>query len=99
MVQSPWCAVQGPTAVPGVYRNVWAGPLTPEIGKSLLGSPFRDRLATLMLNSTSVLWIYLDSGVAAADDANFALLEAERIPSRNAPASRRRPSQALLSLS
>lgn len=73
----PLCIVQGPTAATGVYRDIWSGRLVPETVDQLLGSPIRDRLVKLLLEGTSVVWIYLDSGVAPIDDANYKLLESE----------------------
>lgn len=73
----PLCVLQGPTETPGVYRDVWSGPFTPETGAALLGSPLRDRIVRMLLDGTSVVWVYLDSGVKPVDDANFSMLEAE----------------------
>jgi hypothetical protein len=69
--------IESPTAVPDEYRDVWSGPLTAESVDSILGSPAREKLAKALLDGTSVVWIYLESGVKPSDDRHYELLRAE----------------------
>lgn len=71
----PLCVVRGPTGTPDVHRDVWSGALTESIVDAWLGSPLRDQLARQLLGGTSVVWVYLESGVAAVDDVNFRRLQ------------------------
>jgi hypothetical protein len=74
---APVCLIQAPTATPGEYRDVWSGPLSSEKVDALLSSPLRDQLVKSLLEGTSVVWIYLDSGNKPVDDQSYELLESE----------------------
>lgn len=54
-----------------------SGPLTEEFVNSLLDSPARRRLVELLSGGESAVWILLDSGDRAADDATAKMLDAE----------------------
>jgi len=73
----PLCLIEAPTAVADEYRAVWSGPLAAETVDSILGSPVRDKLVKSLLDGTSVVWIYLESGVNPVDDEHFQLLQTE----------------------
>lgn len=77
VAEQPLCVLQIPTEVRGVYRDVWTAPLEAAVVDALLDSPLRRKLAERLVSGTSIVWIYLDSGIAAVDDAQFALLESE----------------------
>jgi hypothetical protein len=73
----PLCLIEAPTSVPDEYRAVWSGPLAAETVDSILGSPVRERLVKSLLDGTSVVWIYLESGIKPVDDERYELLQAE----------------------
>jgi hypothetical protein len=73
----PLCLIQAPTAVPEEYRDVWSGPLAAETVDSILGSPTREQLVKSLLDGTSVVWIYLESGIKLSDDKHYELLQTE----------------------
>jgi hypothetical protein len=73
----PVCLIQAPTSAPGEYRDVWSGPLSSEKVHALLSSPLRDRLVKSLLEGTSVVWIYLESGNKPVDDQSYELLNSE----------------------
>jgi hypothetical protein len=54
-----------------------SGPLTEAFVASLLDSPARGRLVELLAGGESAVWLLLDSGDRAADDAAARLLDAE----------------------
>ena len=72
----PLLVVQRPPRAGGAV-NLWAGRLEPTIVDQLLDSPVRAELARRLLDSDSVVWVFLESGDAERDDAAFALLQAE----------------------
>jgi hypothetical protein len=55
-------------------REVWLGQLAPDTLGRILDSPIRRQIATRILNGDSVVWVLVESGNAAADDAAFKLL-------------------------
>jgi hypothetical protein len=73
----PWLAVQQKARglVPAV--DVWSGELSDEIAGRIVESPVRRWLAERLLAGDSVLWVFLESGDRAQDDAAYALLSTE----------------------
>jgi hypothetical protein len=55
----------------------WAGPLTPDAARTLADSPARREVAKRLLDGDSAVWLMLDSGDPAKDDAAVRTLEAE----------------------
>lgn len=62
---------------PGTEIVAWSGPLTPEAAKKLADSPVRGEVAKRLLGGDSAVWLMLDSGDPAKDDAAARTLEAE----------------------
>ncbi len=62
---------------PGVERVAWWGPLTTESARRLVDSPARREIARRILSGESGVWLLLESGDQAKDDAAAKLLEAE----------------------
>ena len=62
----------------------WQGSLTGDHLSALVDSPLRQTIAERLLAGQSAVWVLLESGNAAADEAAFKLLqsELERLPSR-----------------
>lgn len=63
---------------PGMMRNappVWTGPLSEDAAHTLVDSPLRQEIAEKILDGDSVVWILLESGNKAKDDAAAALIE------------------------
>jgi hypothetical protein len=63
---------------PGVFRMkrpVWTGPLTPETVQRIVKSPARDEIARRILDGESAVWVLLESGDRARDDAAAKTLE------------------------
>ena len=58
-------------------KPVWSGKLTPDTVKTLLDSPARQKIATLLLARKSAVWLLLESGDREKDDAAANLLEQE----------------------
>lgn len=56
--------------------DVWSGPLTREAIARLLDSPVRRRLADRLLKGDTGVWLFLESGDRAQDDAAAQLLQA-----------------------
>ncbi len=55
----------------------WAGPLKAELARPLVDSPARRALAKELLAGRSSVWVLVESGNRAADDAAAALIEKE----------------------
>ncbi|MBI5773864.1 MAG: hypothetical protein HZA89_09000 [Verrucomicrobia bacterium] len=70
----PWLAVRYPLAMrsPG---TVWAGPLAETAIQPLLDSPVRKEITERLVEGQSAVWVLLESGDRARDDAAAALLE------------------------
>ena len=62
---------------PGTQDEAWRGPLTAEAARGLVDSPVRREVARRILEGQSGVWILLESGERAKDDAAAALLAAE----------------------
>lgn len=63
---------------PGMMRMappVWTGPLSEDAAHTLVDSPLRQEIAGRILDGDSVVWILLESGNKARDDAAAALIE------------------------
>src|SRR5207253_1419905 len=60
-----------------IKQNLWSGPLTPEIARGLLDSPTRREVVRRIVSGDSAVWILLDGGDRARDDAAAQLLQAE----------------------
>jgi hypothetical protein len=72
----PWLIVQYPTLV-RVDVPVWSGPLASEAVTRLTGSPIRQELVRRLSEGQSVVWLLLESGIEAKDNAAAELLEDE----------------------
>lgn len=57
--------------------DVWSGPLTEENVTALINSPKREAIQKQLLEGSSVVWVFLDSGDAEKDDAAFETLKSE----------------------
>jgi len=62
---------------PGTDIVAWSGPLTAETARKLADSPARREVAKRLLEGESAVWLMLDSGDAAKDDAAVATLGTE----------------------
>jgi len=56
---------------------LWSGALTPEVLHELAHSPKRDEVAKLLLAGKAVIWLVIESGKKAKDQALLDLLKAE----------------------
>ncbi len=56
---------------------VWSGPLSPEAVQSLLHSPVRSRLASLLLDRKTAVWVLLEGQERPKNDAAFEVLKSE----------------------
>jgi hypothetical protein len=62
---------------PATETEAWRGPWTAEAARSLADSPVRRDLSRRLLEGQSGVWVLLESGDKAADDAATALLSKE----------------------
>jgi len=62
---------------PGTQDEAWRGPLTAEAARGLADSPVRREVARRILEGQSGVWILLESGDPAKDDAAASLLAGE----------------------
>ena len=62
---------------PGTDLVAWSGPLTADAAKKLADSPARREVAKRLLEGDSAVWLMLDSGDPAKDDAAVRTLDAE----------------------
>jgi hypothetical protein len=62
---------------PGTDLVAWSGPLTAEAARGLTDSPARQDIARRLLEGDSAVWLLLESGDAAADDAAARTLDVE----------------------
>src|SRR5262249_45913008 len=74
----PWLVLRPPEADEKA-ADVWAGPLTEANVAALLDSPARRQLVEALERGSSVVFLLLESGDRAADDAAAAMVE-KRIP-------------------
>ncbi len=70
----PWLVLRPPDG-DDKTADVWAGPLTEANVAALLDSPARRRLAAALAHGESVVFVLLESGDKAADDAAATLVE------------------------
>jgi hypothetical protein len=71
---APWVVLRPPEA-DDKAADVWAGPLTEANVAALLDSPIRQRLVEALGRGDSAVFLLLESGDRAADDAAAALVE------------------------
>ena len=69
----PWVVARYPMPWPAA----WVGPLTDENANRLLESPVRQEIARRILKGETAVWIFLESGDQAVDDAAYAKLAIE----------------------
>ncbi|MGD9856374.1 MAG: hypothetical protein AB7U20_15620 [Planctomycetaceae bacterium] len=69
----PWVAVHAP-ARSGPPQRISGGTLSAEAVERLRDSPARQEIANRLIAGDSVVWVLLESGDAAADDAAYELL-------------------------
>ncbi len=72
----PWVVVRAPESE-SADPSLWTGALQDVNAKALLDSPASSELATHLLNGDSVVWLMIDSGDRAQDEAASALLTNE----------------------
>ena len=72
----PWLVVRYPSAKE-FEQPVWAGPLDAEVVKTLVDSPARREIVRRLSKSDSAVWLLLESGDKARNDAVARLLEKE----------------------
>lgn len=71
----PWVAVHFPPAT-RIPVNVWSGPLDAKALRPVLDSPMRKQIAQRLAKGESAVWVLLESGDKAKDDATAQLLQA-----------------------
>lgn len=71
---SPPCIV---AVYPGTSLIAWAGALSVDAARKLADSPARREIARRLLTGESAVWVLIDSGDKAKDDAAAKLLERE----------------------
>jgi len=64
----PWLVVRYPPSL-GIPADVWAGPLGPSSARTIVDSPARREIARRVLGGDSIVFLLLESGNAARDDA------------------------------
>ena len=69
----PWMAVHAP-ARSGPPQRIWGGALTAEVARALRDSAARQEIADRLIAGDSVVWVLVESGDPAADDAAYDLL-------------------------
>jgi hypothetical protein len=62
---------------PGTDLEAWRGTLTPDAARALVDSPMRREVSRRILEGQSGVWVLLESGDKAADDAAEAMLGKE----------------------
>ena len=72
----PWLVVRYPES-PEEAPSAWAGPLESADVAALINSPARRQIASRILKGDSVVWLVLESGERAKDDAAVNLLETQ----------------------
>jgi hypothetical protein len=73
----PHVVVQVPGKFGAPASDVWSGSLNEENVTALISSPARKAIEQRLLEGTSVVWVFLDSGDAEQDDAAYELLKGE----------------------
>lgn len=74
----PWMVLLAPAGFePDADRRVWAGPLTAPAAEAIVDSPVRREIVRRILGGDSAVWVLLDGGDRAADEAAARLLRAE----------------------
>lgn len=73
----PHVVVQVPGKFGAPASDVWSGPLDRENMTALIASPVRETVEKRLLEGTSVVWLFLESGDEDRDDAAFDLLTEE----------------------
>lgn len=73
----PWMVVHYPSLTPA-RRMMWAGPLDAGVAEALTDSPMRTEIARRLVGGDSAVWVLLESGDKAKDDA-AAKLVAEQV--------------------
>lgn len=72
----PWLVVQYPQTL-RIEQAVWAGPLTEEAAARLVASPLRVELVRRLAAGQTAVWLMLECGDPAKDDAVAAQLQTE----------------------
>ncbi len=72
----PWLVLRYARSLAG-ESPAWAGPFNATNAARILDSPARRELSRRLLRGDSAVWLFLESGVAARDEALFQWLEAE----------------------
>ncbi len=66
----PWMVVRSPHQA-GNAGGVWSGAFTKENAQRIIDSPARKEIAARLLDGYSAVWVFVDSGNQAKDDAAF----------------------------
>lgn len=61
----------------GPPQTIWHGELNQQNAKGIIDSPLRQQINKLLVDGESVVWVLLECGDKAADDAAFEVLSAE----------------------
>ncbi|MFC1650901.1 hypothetical protein ACFL2X_04970, partial [Candidatus Latescibacterota bacterium] len=61
----------------GIRRSIWHGALTDANARSIIDSPLRTEIAEKIIGGSSGIWILLESGNSAKDNAAGVLLETQ----------------------
>jgi hypothetical protein len=72
----PWMVIRYPR-VSGMNDPLWSGPLSKADVDQVLGSPARERIAEMLADDVTAVWVLLESGDRAKDRAAASLLERE----------------------
>jgi hypothetical protein len=71
--QPPWVVVRAPETSPDA-APVWTGPLTATAVNALIDSPARRKISEGLLQGASIVWVLLECGEAARDEAAVDML-------------------------
>lgn len=74
--QLPWLTVQYPQSL-RIEKTIWAGPLADGATARLIASPLRTELVRRLVAGQTAVWLMLECGQAAKDDAVAKQLEEE----------------------
>ena len=74
----PWLQIRYPVHA-RARTEVWSGRLTTDAVKSALHSPVLEEVSSRLLSGESAVWVFLESGVQARDDAAAGFLNARLI--------------------
>jgi hypothetical protein len=72
----PWMVIRYPRAS-GMNDPLWSGPFSKANVDQVLGSPARERIAEMLADDVTAVWVLLESGDRAKDRAAASLLERE----------------------